>query len=64
MYYISNTTNVSDYSLFQDLSGLCPSLHSLILLAFSAEHFSNLDGDAACAQVISVDVWLVLVPLQ
>lgn len=45
LYYISNITNVSDYSLFQDLSGLCPSLHSLIFLAFSAEHFSNLDGD-------------------
>lgn len=45
LYYISNITNVSDYRLFRDLSGLCPSLHSLILLAFSAEQFSNLDGD-------------------
>lgn len=46
--YISNITNVSDCSLFQDISGLCPSLLPLILLAFSAEQFSNLDGD--CAQ--------------
>lgn len=55
---------MSDYSLFQELSGLCPSLLSLVLLALSIDPFSNLDGDSVCAQVVSVDVWLVLVPLQ
>lgn len=62
--YISNITNMSDYSLFQELSDLCPSFLSLIFLALSAELSSNLDGDSVCTQVISVDVWLVIVPLQ
>lgn len=53
-----------DYSVFQELSGLCLSFLSLIFLSLSAELFSNLGGDSVCAQVISVDVWLVIVPLQ
>lgn len=58
--YISNITNMSYYSLFQELCGLCPTFLSLILLALSVEPFLNLNGDPACAQVVSVDVWLLL----